>query len=216
MILELNTYKTVPGVQSADHVATVQRAHDAIVTDRPGFLHRVVGQVLGETETWADIVLWESPEHFTSVAKIIPGEPASTPWLKQIDMSHLKMRTLTFQGMVAIDPDAMSDPTIGCWSAVSWRTLPAVDPAKHQAGGEYMHREILAKCPGYRGAYMTRLTGDDHKDDWMDIVGWSDDGAALAGLESAGRTTDPAATHHIAEADPNSVHVTLVSPLIRF
>jgi len=216
VILEFNTYKTVPGVQAADHVATVHRAHDAVVADRPGFLHRIVGQVVDDTDTWADIVLWESPEHFAKAAQNIPGEKASGPWLKQIDMSHLKMQTLTSQGTVAIGPDAMCDPSIGCWSAVSWRTLPAVDPAKHQTGGEYMHREILAKCPGYRGAFMARLAGDNHEDDWMDLVGWSDDGAARTGLENGGQSADPVATHHIAEADPNSVQVTFVSPLIRF
>ena len=42
MILEFNTYKTVSGVQAADHAATVRRVHDTVVANRPGFLRRVI------------------------------------------------------------------------------------------------------------------------------------------------------------------------------
>lgn len=214
VILELNTYKTKDGIAPGDHRDAVRLAHQATNPGRPGLLQRVVGQIAGDDKTWADIAIWDSREHFAAGAAEIPNDPAARPWLSQIDMASLKMQTLALTGTIGIKPGAITDAAIGCWSIVSWRIFPNVDPEEHRASGAHVHREILAKFPGYRGAYMTRpIDGND----WLDVVGWDTAEMASQGIEGATEIsvsgTDAVAKRHIADADPASVRLYIVTGL---
>ncbi len=212
MVTEIVVYRTLPNITPEDHEGAATAAHRSVIARQPGFLRRTLGRVADQEDAWVDVVQWQSVGHAQSAMTVAASDSSTGPWLGQIDMGRLSMHMLRTSAVIGLGDDALSDPGIGCWLVVSWKTKPHVDEQEHQVGSEGVHREVLAKMAGYRGARLLRpVEGPE----WFELIAWSDVGAAKAGIHEAMGSGDPLMATHLAEADEATVAMHFVAPRIR-